>query len=406
MKIENEIGNVQLMQKINRQKVLECIRVAGSISRASLAKSTGLSPSSVTNIVSYLLEKKLVIETGTIESGDVGRKATNLRFNHSHYSIISIYIESTKLEIAYTDLIGNVVYIKETLFDRLMKESEILDLIRKETFHLIKQKNKYLDAEIIGMGIAISGLVQEEGGILLSTNMRWKETFFKKQFEDIFNLPVYIQNVSKTKAIWTIREYIKEDEKNVVFIDFKAGIGIISIYEHKVIEAVTGEFGHTTVIKDGPLCFCGNSGCLETVSSSDYAISKCLELLKDNKCKILKKIIDIEKKELDFDMLVDAFNKGDDCVKELFIECGEYIGIGIANIINTFNPQKIIIDGNGMLKSQFIYETAIKEAKKRAFEFFTSNLKFEKIDIGLTETMQGISLYVVNKLFDISGSII
>ncbi len=406
MKIKNEVGNVQLMQKINRLKVLEFIRSECNISRANISKLTGLSPSSVTNIVSHLLEIKLVIETGTIDLGEVGRKATNLRFNYAAYGIISVNIEALKLEIALTDLIGNIFYIKEILFDRLMKDFEILNIIKEETFYLLNHKNKYLDAEIAGMGIAVSGLVKEESEIVLSINMKWKELFLKEQFENIFHLPVYIQNISKSKAIWAIRKYLNEDGKNVVFIDFKTGIGIISIYEHKIIEAVAGEFGHTTVKKDGPLCFCGNRGCLETISSSDYAINECRELLSNGKCIILKEIMYMGEKELNFDTLMEAFNKGDVDVTEVLMECGEYLGIGIANVINVFNPKRIIIDENDMLKSEFVYDIVIKEANKRAFDFFTSNLKFEKVDIKHTEIMQGISLYVVKKLFELSGTIL
>lgn len=406
MKIENEVGNVQLMQKINRLKVLELIRSEESISRTGISKLTGLSSSSVTNIVSHLIERKLVIEMGTIESGEVGRKATNLLFNHSAYGIIAINIEASRMGIALTDLAGNVYFEKEILLDHPRDDNEILNIIKIEVEKLKKNKNNYFAEEIISIGIAVSGLVKEEGEVVLSIDMKWKEILLRDKIESIFSLPVYVQNSLKTKAIWAIREYLKVGEKNVIFIDFKTGIGIISIYENKINEAVSGEFGHTTVNKDGVLCYCGNRGCLETISSSDYVISACRSRLRNNKCLILKEIIEQEAREIDFQMVQNAMDKGDKDVADILAECGEYIGIGIANIINVFNPNRIIIDENSLLKSDYVYNIVLREANKRAFDYFTSNLKYEKIDIGYTEILQGISLFTVNKLFELSGSIL
>lgn len=405
MKIVNEIGNVQLMQKINRIKVLECIILKGPVARPEISKQTGLSLSSITNIVTYLLDKGLVAETGTVDSKDVGRKATLIRFNPSTFNVISVNIETNKIDMALTDLSGEILELRQITVGRLMKDYEILNAVKKEVSQLIDNGSQH-GADVAGIGIGVSGLVQESGILAISSSMRWKGLSIKEQFENTFHIPVYIQNNSRTKALWALRSYIGDEDRNVIFLDLTMGVGIISFFENKINEAVKGEFGHTTVKKDGPLCFCGNHGCLEIMCSVDTVVNSCSELLEQGKCKVLAEMLSERKTALDYDMILEAFEKGDEDVRQPLSECGQYLGIGIGNLINIFNPQRLIINGDVLLKSEFIYETAIKEASSRAYEQFLADMKYQKVEIGDRESIKGVSLYVTDKLFELSSTII
>ena len=398
MKIDNTVGNVQLMQKINRLKVFDCIRQKGPVARPAIAKITGLSPSSITNIVSHLLEKNLVIEIGTVDSKEVGRKATLIKFNPTAIKVISIDIESFSINLALTDLSGEIIKIKEIPINRLAKDFEIMNLIKREIGLLLNENNN-----VAGIGIAVSGLVQDGEKLVISSSMRWKGLSLKQYFESSFNIPVYIQNNSRTKALWELRNYNNEEERNIVFLDLTLGVGIINFYDHMINEAVIGEFGHTTVKKNGPLCFCGNRGCLELMCSVDTVINQCNELLQKEKCKTLQSILDEKNTSISYELILQAYEKGDSEVSEVLKECGEYLGIGFANIINIFNPQRIIINGDLLLTSDFVYKTALEEANKRAYELFLKDLKYEKVNIGMEQALKGISLYVADKLFDLAG---
>ena len=181
------------------------------------------------------------------------------------------------------------------------------------------------------------------------------------------------------------------------------GVGIINFYENKINNAVIGEFGHTTVKKDGPLCFCGNHGCLEMMCSVDAVLHNCDELLKAGKCEILKTLMEESDEALSYRLVLEAFRNGDNDVKGVLEECGKYLGIGLANIINIFNPQRIIINGHILLSCNFIYETAVEEAKQRAHEQFIRDMKFETVGIGVEEAVKGVSLFVTDRIFELSG---
>jgi len=403
LKIDKEIGNVQLMQKINRLKVLNFIRQKGEVARPEIAKNIGLSPSSITNIVSYLLEKKMVVEMGRVDSKEVGRKATLIKFNPSAASIIAINIETSKIDAALTDLDGNILYKKEIVVGRAIRSFEVLNIIKKEIGTIINESEARNAKYIAGIGIAVSGLVLDDEKLVVSSSLRWRDFSLKEYFEDLLHIPVYLQNNSRTKALAVLKKKQGEFEKNIVFLDLTMGIGIINFYDQKINEAVIGEFGHTSVKKDGPLCFCGNRGCIEVMCSVETILSQCDELLNHGKCKILKSILENKGLPLSYEIVIEAFEKGDADVRDVLRECGEYLGVGIANIINIFNPQRIIINGDILLTCDYIFETAVKEADSRAYEQFTKDLKYEKVNIDSEQAIKGVSLFVAEKLFDLSG---
>ncbi len=405
MKLVDEVGNVQLMQRINRLKVLETIRSKGPLARPEIARMTGLSPSSITNIITYLLERDLVAGMGTIDSRDVGRKATLIRFNPSAHGIVAVNVEIDKANIALTDLAGNILVMRDLAFDRRTLDFEILGLIKKEITLLLEGDTVQRNG-VIGMGLAVSGLVKDEGRFVFSSSLRWKGLSIKEQFESLFRIPVFIQNNSKTKAIWALNKHVEDNDRNVIFLDLTMGIGIISFYDHRINEAVIGELGHTTVKKDGPPCFCGNRGCLELMCSVDAVLSNCREKLSRGRCAILAAQMKDGDGKLSYDAVLHAYASGDGDVRAILKECGEYLGMGIANIINLFNPQRIIINGDVLLKSGFIEETAKAEAGKRANEELMKGIKYQKVDIGIEESIQGIVLYVAGRMFELSDSIL
>ena len=436
LQINGAVGNVQLMQKINRLKVLNYIRQHTEVARPEIAKSTGLSPSSVTNIVTYLMDKKLVIEMGRVDSKEVGRKAVLIRFNPSAANVISINIEINRITIALTDLEGNIIRKNEINLLKQERDAEILKEIEKGIGNIIKEAKKNQAFEdIIGIGIAVSGLVVNDERLEISASLKWKGLSMREHFEKLFHLPVFIQNNSKTKALAVLRKNGVHADENVVFLDLAMGVGMINFYGNEINDAVVGEIGHTTVKKDGPQCFCGNRGCLEVMCSVETIILQCKELLKAGECPELKRLleksiieaanksgeknaiskINVKNEEktsdaednkyqlISYEMVLEAFSEGDKGVSKVLKESGEYLGIGIANIINIFNPTRIIIDGDILLSSDFVYKEALEEAKSRAYEQFTKVLEFNKVKIDTEKAIMGISLYVTDKIFDLMG---
>lgn len=254
---------------------------------------------------------------------------------------------------------------------------------------------------IKGIGVAVSGAVENSDKIVISSSLKWKGVSIREYYENAFNIPTFVENSSKTKVRYKFGNENSHLDKNVVFLDLSSGIGIVSFCNGKINQSITGEIGHTSVKKDGPLCFCGNRGCLELMCSVDNIITQVKKLLSKGKCPVLQKLLKESNSVLDYSMILEAENKEDKDVCKVIRENGEYLGIGIANTINLFNPDRIIINGGSLFKSNLLHMTAISVSKQRAFKDFVKNTEIETITISDEDAIRGLALNVADKIFEL-----
>ena len=196
--MNKQVGNVQLMQKMNRLKVLEFVRRSGEVSRQLIAEKTGLSLASITNITSYLLERGLLCESGMEKVGRVGRKSTLLRFCADRYDLVCVYINDKFIHVAYTDLEGNCL-------EKVRIETNSLDasqLVKTLLESVVAMVSKHDKERILGVGIAISGLVLEDSHMVVSASLKWRSVDIRRLIEEAVKLPVFVVNVSILKATY------------------------------------------------------------------------------------------------------------------------------------------------------------------------------------------------------------
>ncbi len=384
MKIKRTVGNVQLMQKINRLQVLRCIRRYEPVSRPAVAEETGLSLSSITNIVNYLMERRLVRETGVEEIERVGRKAALLRFDGGAYRLLCVYVERDSATIDYTDLSGEVCD-REVVSIEGEEPPALFQTIKAACRTLL---DRHPGEQVLGIGFAVSGLILEESNYILSASLRWKAFHVKRDLESSFDIPVFIENVSVTRAVWQLsREKQGGKGRNVIFFDLDKGVGAVQLIDGELNRSLLGEIGHTTVERDGPACFCGNRGCLEALCSVDRIVSQYRALRPD-------------RPDIAFEEIVAAQRAGDPTAGRVLTECGEYLGIGLANVVNIFHPDRIIINSGAYAGCELIFRVAVDELKRRANSLLTRELEVERVVISGDDSCRGIALHLSNSIFE------
>lgn len=380
--MQKQVGNVWLMQKINRLKVLNYIRKNPDISRPMLAKATGLSLSSITNIVVYLMEKRLVAETGIEEADRVGRKSTLLRCDFKYYRLICVEAGTDVATIAVTDLGGNIIDKKEISIAGLSFKDAIVSIKEQIKGFVTNKRNK-----VLAIGFAVSALVCDGKGTLLSSSMKWEGENLKEELEAEFKVPAFVENLTITKAAGQLEPHESKIYENIVFADIEKGFGAVQIYKGEINRALIGEIGHTTICIDGEKCFCGNNGCLEIMCSPDRVARKYNE-----------------QKGTDF-TVSQVMEIQDETSKALFAECGEYMGAGLANLVNMLAPSLLIISG-GEMYNDTVMETAIDAVKRRAYGVLTKNLEFKSVKVGNENSIKGIARCLCDKVFSIDSDIV
>lgn len=358
-------GNQQLVKQINKTLVLEKMMNEAPISRAYIAKELGLNKGTVSSLVSELIDEHLVFETGPGESSG-GRRPVMLTFNKDAGYAIGVDLGVNYILSILTDLKGNVVreiyqHITNTEYEN------VFSIIKKSINDLIESApdSPY---GIIGIGIGVPGIVNNQGEILIAPNLQWENVQLKEQIEKTFNLPVVIENEANAGAYGEKLFGAGKDFNNMIYVSAGIGIGVGIIIDGELYtgnNGYSGEMGHTIIMVDGKKCSCGSVGCWEL-----YASEKALlEHVKE------KHIINSEC--LTIEMLIEEAEAGNDAIIEVFKEIGKYLSVGINNIIKTFNPQQVII-GNRLAMLQKWIEVPIQEfIQKHCKQFLQEDLSVE-----------------------------
>ena len=378
--MSKQVANVQLMQKMNRLRVLNYVRNHPDCLRPEIAKKTGLSLASITNVTSYLLDIGILSENGTETVGRVGRKSTLLRFAQDAYTLICIFLSKEYINIYLTDLIGNPIEKFKYSTEKLSPEN-VIKLIRKAIDKIDKSR-------VLCIGISISGLVLENSRFIFSSKFKWNSIDIKSIIEESTDIPVFVDNISPARATWHFNTKNYSSKKNVLFVDLENGIGAVLFSNGLLNSSFLGEIGHTTVKQDGEPCFCGNHGCLEAMCSE----SRLLSLFESSSGQRLPDLSSLEK----------LYQDADKSAQFAINDCAKYLGIGLANLVNLFNPSSLIIDMGDFKNCPSLISVAESELYKRAFSSLINSLEIIKVNSNNDTTVCGMAYTLCDKIFDIN----
>lgn len=383
-------GSFQLMKSANKKAVLNKIRLHGSISRADIAKETGLTRPTVTNIVKELIREDLVEESHLGESSG-GRKPTLLRLNGSGYYVIGVDAGTNVIEAAICNIFGHTI---------LRSEKRITKPIESETFleTMVGVIKKLLDEEvvdpdkIIGIGVAMHGIMNIEEGIsYYSSNTGLESVPIKKVLEEKFKYEVALENNSRALALGEFWFGGFEHVNRFVAINIARGVGSGLIINGKLIHGsqyVAGEIGHAVISIDGEPCTCGNNGCFETFVSSGSIVRRAKKQIRNTPENLTAE-----------DIYNYAVERNEEYLHVLE-ETGYYISIGLLNLINTVNPDTVVLSGGVMKSAEFLMPTILKNVKEKAL---TSKVRDEvNILVGKLDddaTLLGAAALLFNEYF-------
>lgn len=366
----NEVGNLQLVKKLNRISILNIIREHNTISRQQLAKLTGLTPAAITGIVRDLVATGYVVEKGFGKSSG-GRRPVKLQFNPDSGYVLGAEFTRNNVYMGLVNLDAKPLILKRYNID-MSDPQQGIDSVADEVAKMITASGVERN-NILGMGIACPGLVDITTRLIKrSPNLgkKWVDIPLEKLLQEKVGIKVFVENNSNAAAL---AEYIfggGKEIRNMVYINIGEGISAGIILDGVLaygVKGYTGEIGHLIITEDGPLCNCGNNGCLESMYAVPALVRKANnELLLYNKKDPLKAIWQ-EKGEVKIeDIIANADNEGS-YAHRLMRQAGWYIGKGIAAIINIFNPEAIFVGGILAEAGNSLLEPLIESVQKHAF---------------------------------------
>lgn len=276
---------------------------------------------------------------------------------------LGLDLGGTKILTGLADSKGNIITRSRKDTEAELGEDKIIENMVLTIESVLKKANVKKE-EIITLGIGSPGPLDAKKGIIIeNANLPWKNVALVARIESEIGIKTLLQNDANAAALGEKWFGAGRNINNMVYLTISTGIGGGAIINKELFTGVTDnacEIGHTVIDPQGPLCGCGNHGCLEAFSSGTSIGKRAREAAAAGKSKEMLDLADNIVENIDAVICAQAAYQGDSVARDIFKNAGYYLGIGLANVINTFNTEMIILGGGVMKASDLFLDTALK----------------------------------------------
>lgn len=362
-----KVYNHDRMKKENMLSVLRCIQEYGPISRREVKEITGLAWGTVSGIVNDLLLQKIIQEEPDEIKGR-GRNPGRLDIAVGKNCIIGMDINGAGITITLMDLKCNVHTSYFESVKEFSKEAVLAQIY--SMMDSIIEKNRMNDKQILGIGIAMQGSVDSIRGVSVYCPYfkDWNDVPLMDLLVSRYDLPTVVRHSPDCMALYATWFGIAKGARDFLFIRLGEAIGMSIMMDgiiYRGFNGNAGEIGHMIVAPEGKKCNCGRNGCLETVASEKGIREYVLAGLNAGRESIVNSMIFHQSYEdIDMDVVYRAYMAGDELCIEAVDQMAYYLGISLANVINLFNPEMIVLGGSLVNYEALFIEKVRKTVKE------------------------------------------
>ncbi len=324
-----ELASSEIARDINRDIILEIVRARQPISRADLSRSSGLQPSTVSNIVEQLLEEKWVME-GALVRRPRGRRPTLLSLNDDLVILVAD-IRPTRAILAILDLNGRFLAHEDV---RIYSDPERSVMAICDAMQAMR--NRFPGKSFEGVGVSVPGRVHPETQrLILAPNLKWSDYDVKASIQKKLKLQVELDNDANACLLSELWFGRMDGTHNAVLVSLSEGLGTAVLANGQIVSGLNGlagEFGHIPLDPSGPLCGCGKHGCWETFASSSAALRFYRESVPDSAVTSVQTLLHMSE-------------EGDALAAQAVERQARYLGRGLRLITAALSPELILITG-------------------------------------------------------------
>ncbi len=356
------LNSRQRAQAHNQYSILDTIRMHKGISRIQIAEITGQSRASVTNITADLIKKNLIYEKDSKEVATPGRRRVELAINPDATYVAGIKLSSSRISCAVTDMQANVrsAIVIPVQFDK-RPLNYIADIIEDAVKHCATKAGLAME-KIFGIGVGMPGLMKSETGVHIWNPLyKTGDTTLSDLISKRLSINTYIENDSNALTLAHLWFGKGAHTNNFLVITIEEGIGMGIVIDRKLYRGINGiasEFGHMVVSPGGELCRCGKRGCIEAYTNETAILSAAEKSLRSGNW------YHEGKSDLTLDLLIEIARGGNKPLQSIFAKAGNIMGLGIAALIQIFNPEKIIFSGDGVKSGELFFDPMHKSIEE------------------------------------------
>jgi glucokinase-like ROK family protein len=325
-------GSQSSLHRANLERVVRAVRMAGSLTQAEIARTTGLSAATVSNIVRELKESGTVQVTPTSAGG---RRARAVSLSGDAGAVVGVDFGHSHLRVAVGNLAHQVLAEEAEPIDVDASAAEGFDRAEQLVHRLIASTGIARE-KLIGVGLGVPGPIDVETGELGSTSILpgWSGTHPREELAARLGVPVYVDNDANLGALGEQVWGNGRGAADLAYIKVASGVGAGLVINGQIYRGpggTAGEIGHITLDESGPVCRCGNRGCLETFTAARY---------------VLPLLYSSHGTDLTMARVVQLAREGDPGCRRVVADLGRHIGSGVANLCNLLNPSRVVLGGD------------------------------------------------------------
>lgn len=376
-------GSKQLIREINQASVLHAIRTRGPLSRTDIAALTNLSLPTISGITAHLIEDGLIYEQATGTSTG-GRRPALLALNpHAGY-VVGIKLTEIAAIGALTDLDATIVAEHSEPIGSHAPEA-VVDVLAATVARLTGAAH---GKPIFGVGVGMGGVIHSALGVVrYATYFGWRDLPLRRLLEERLDLAVVIDN--DANALTAAEHWFGAGRgvDHFLVVSLGRGIGMGMVLDGQLYRGTgggAGEFGHTTVVPDGPLCDCGKRGCLEALISEPA---------------VLQRVTATIGRDVEIGTVIMLAHQGESAVQSIFTSAGRTLGLALANTVNVLNPSLIIIGGEGTRAGTLLLEPLQSTLQAHCFDGLAEDVQVVMEPWGDEAWARGAASLLLGELF-------
>ncbi len=347
------------VRRLNMSAFLKLLRDRGTLARADLAKELGTTRNTASNIVTELLKAGLVVETEYRREG-AGRPGLLLELAPNGGFAIGAEIDINRISVIVVDFKGNILWEESPQIRPSLPQKEIIAMA-EQLVQTALDWGKAENLKPLGIGLGLAGLVDAEAGSLIyAPTLNWNDIPFKSMWESTFGLTVYLDNEANTAALGYYAYADRFTARNLAYLSIGAGMAAGLILDRKIFRGsggFAGQAGHMKIRPDGEPCTCGDRGCWVTEVGLPAFERKTGQ------------------PHIDLEEVARLLRTGDSELGAVIDEISEMLGLGIANLVNLFNLDCVVLGGAIRPILPFILEKTRTTVDQRALKHLRDNVK-------------------------------
>ncbi|WP_367566803.1 ROK family protein [Lacrimispora sp.] len=399
MNMRDTIGsNNSDLTEMNRSAVVKILQQREVCSRADIAKQMGLTQASITKIVAALMEMGIVSEVGSIK-GSGNRRSIGLKLNADRHQIIGVKFSRHMFSVGVFDISGKIYTHSEIEYSIEQGQKSVLSAMKTQIHDMLeKYKN------VVAIGLALPGpFLQDEGRIAVVTQMpTWHNINFIEEFKYEFNKPFFFVHDANAGALaeWWFGDHARPLHTLAYFL-VGEGVGSGIIERGNLLLGVQGaasEIGHISVDVKGPRCECGNYGCLELYCSVPAMVKMAQQRVPECLSKSHQQSLDA------CNAIFKAARKGNAKALEVVQEVAEYIGYGCVTLINSYNPDIIVIGDIVSQGGDLLLPTIQEVVRQRVISELSSRVQIKISSLKVDPTLYGAAAIATDKVLQMPSA--